>query len=655
MRYPNGSASQPNVSSSFGPRAGGGGASTYHRGVDMTGIGQIRAIAGGRVVVAGTPSGWSGGGTQVWIQHDGFYSRSMHMGSVAVRAGQWVDEGTILGSQDTTGTATGSHLHLEIGYGEITFSNSGQIDPIPFLRERVTGGSPAGSASIYDQWGGRPWIVSIQEKLIRLGYNLAPWGADGDPGPQTQGAIRDFQGKNGLEQDGVAGPLTNAKLDERLSNGVGYNSIPDIRSTADVQRLVGAKVDGIWGDETTAKVKAWQAARPPLEADGIWGPQSDAVGFPPAAVQLLVDGIWGTATTEALQRSLSVPVTGIRDEATVKALQTALGMTGDDVDGDFGPITATLLQRSLGVYPDGDFGPASTTALQTLLNRGGKITPPSSGTPTGTPPAATNWNVTSRAGAEILGLVGAKADGSDASARITAWQTAQNLDADGVWGPDSDAVGFAGLPLMRSFTSAVRTVGGTRRKAGATLDKLGVHHTATPADQRGYFAGRNARLSMPTAYLKSDGRRIQFIPPSLQPWSTGSADENAIAVEIQNSTGAPEWRISDQAGDSLVEIMTELAVAQRDGIKIDGLEVTFQLDREHIFLDRETRPTECPGPYVTAQIDGYIERARAKVAATPRPGGPTPQPEPDPDTVPVSRSWLQGLLEKLKAILGGGA
>lgn len=42
------------------------------------------------------------------------------------------------------------------------------------------------------------------------------------------------------------------------------------RPVGDIQRLVGADPDGIYGPGTTAKVKAWQGAQG-LEADGVWG------------------------------------------------------------------------------------------------------------------------------------------------------------------------------------------------------------------------------------------------------------------------------------------------------------------------------------------------------------------------------------------------
>lgn len=53
------------------------------------------------------------------------------------------------------------------------------------------------------------------------------------------------------------------------------------RPVADIQRLVGTKVDGRYGSDTTAKVKVWQKAHG-LVDDGIWGPASDKVGFPAA-------------------------------------------------------------------------------------------------------------------------------------------------------------------------------------------------------------------------------------------------------------------------------------------------------------------------------------------------------------------------------------
>ena len=54
-----------------------------------------------------------------------------------------------------------------------------------------------------------PGVKQIQTRLAAQGYKVA---ADGNFGTQTEQAVKDFQSKNGLKQDGVVGPSTWAKL-----------------------------------------------------------------------------------------------------------------------------------------------------------------------------------------------------------------------------------------------------------------------------------------------------------------------------------------------------------------------------------------------------------------------------------------------------------
>ena len=141
MLWPNGTTTRPPITSPFGRRpAPVAGASTTHRGTDFVGYSRIRAIAAGRVVRVGTPDGWSGGGVQVWIQHDGFLTRSMHMvkGSPVVEVGEWVEAGDELGEMGATGNVSGKHHHLEV------VVNGVQIDPVPFITSRIAG--PTGGA-----------------------------------------------------------------------------------------------------------------------------------------------------------------------------------------------------------------------------------------------------------------------------------------------------------------------------------------------------------------------------------------------------------------------------------------------------------------------------------------------------------------------------
>ena len=51
-------------------------------------------------------------------------------------------------------------------------------------------------------------VKALQEALIKLGYDLGKWGADGDFGSATHSAVRAYQYAKGLTVDGIAGPKT---------------------------------------------------------------------------------------------------------------------------------------------------------------------------------------------------------------------------------------------------------------------------------------------------------------------------------------------------------------------------------------------------------------------------------------------------------------
>ena len=60
-------------------------------------------------------------------------------------------------------------------------------------------------------------VKQLQTNLIRLGYDLGKWGADGDFGDATEMAVIRFQKDNGLTPDGIAGPLTMEALDKAIA------------------------------------------------------------------------------------------------------------------------------------------------------------------------------------------------------------------------------------------------------------------------------------------------------------------------------------------------------------------------------------------------------------------------------------------------------
>lgn len=59
-------------------------------------------------------------------------------------------------------------------------------------------------------------VREMQAGLIRLGYDLGSWGADGDFGDMTEMAVIQFQRDSGLTMDGEYGPKSHAALTQAL-------------------------------------------------------------------------------------------------------------------------------------------------------------------------------------------------------------------------------------------------------------------------------------------------------------------------------------------------------------------------------------------------------------------------------------------------------
>lgn len=100
---------QGRVTSEYGPRWGG-----FHPGIDIadpTGT-PIGAAKDGVVISAGPYGGY---GNFVVVDHgDGLATAYAHQSRIAVRQGQTVDQGEVIGYVGSTGYSTGPHLHFEV-------------------------------------------------------------------------------------------------------------------------------------------------------------------------------------------------------------------------------------------------------------------------------------------------------------------------------------------------------------------------------------------------------------------------------------------------------------------------------------------------------------------------------------------------------------
>ncbi len=127
-------------------------------------------------------------------------------------------------------------------------------------------------------------VEDVQQRLLRLGYELGASGVDGVFLGETYEAVRSFQQARGLAEDGAVGPETWAALVDAtftLGDRLLYLRVPYFHG-ADVRTLQGAlnvlgfacgRPDAIFGAYTERAVREFQA-NTGQPADGIVGPDT---------------------------------------------------------------------------------------------------------------------------------------------------------------------------------------------------------------------------------------------------------------------------------------------------------------------------------------------------------------------------------------------
>jgi peptidoglycan hydrolase-like protein with peptidoglycan-binding domain len=111
-----------------------------------------------------------------------------------------------------------------------------------------------------------PAVTDLQNRLRARGYNRVR--ADGDFGPQTEAAVRQFQQSQRLDVDGIVGPATDSALRRSSPTSTGLNSGSSVQqgrfSIFELQRRLKSRgfyqgeIDGVIGTETRAAIRAAQ-------------------------------------------------------------------------------------------------------------------------------------------------------------------------------------------------------------------------------------------------------------------------------------------------------------------------------------------------------------------------------------------------------------
>ena len=296
-------------------------------------------------------------------------------------------------------------------------------------------------------------VSDLQSRLLELGYYEG--AIDGRYASGTQAAVQEFQSRNGLTADGVAGRQTQdllysgsaqPKYVSATDQLNGYLLLKQGTSGVDVRKLQGrlaelgyysGGVDGIYGNTTVDAVKAFQRNNG-LSGDGQAGSQTQSKLY--SATAKYASNPVTTANPEQT-RSLSVGMSGNDVYALQQRLIELRYLTGV-ADGFFGEETKTALiefQKNNGLTADGNAGASTLKKLAGSCKAATRVTP--SPVPSGT--------VTLREGdtgenvyllqAQLfeLGYYTGRIDGrftEETKQAVIAFQMANGLAADGIAG-----------------------------------------------------------------------------------------------------------------------------------------------------------------------------------------------------------------------------
>ena len=229
-------------------------------------------------------------------------------------------------------------------------------------------------------------VSDLQARLTELGYYTGT--IDGKYSTGTQSAVTEFQSRNGLTADGIAGRATQDKLYSASAQpktvsasavDSGYTLLKEGASGLDVRKLQGrlaelgyyaGGVDGIYGSTTTSAVKAFQKANG-LGADGIAGKgtMNKLNSGNAVAAETTDDDIADEPeTTYQPETAYTVLRRGDKSDQ-VEVMQrylATLGYLSTTPDGQFGSGTeraVKLFQEANGLRADGVAGSGTLSIL----------------------------------------------------------------------------------------------------------------------------------------------------------------------------------------------------------------------------------------------------------------------------------------------------
>lgn len=181
-----------------------------HEGVDLVAVNSSGSACTDRIIAFDSgiviDTGYNSiSGYYCKIKHNDIYTTlycHMKVNTVAVKKGQKVKKGDVLGYMGRTGRATGAHLHLGLSkYGTY-------VDPVDYFERDLEQNDSltVNCRRLRLRRGSAGNETALLQHLLNI--HGAKLEADGVFGELTESSVKSFQSSHGLDADGVVGVLT---------------------------------------------------------------------------------------------------------------------------------------------------------------------------------------------------------------------------------------------------------------------------------------------------------------------------------------------------------------------------------------------------------------------------------------------------------------
>lgn len=146
------------------------------------------------------------------------------------------------------------------------------------------------------------------------------------------------------------------------------------------------------------------------------------------------------------------------------------------------------------------------------------------------------------------------------------------------------------------------------------IDTITIHHAAAvkaSAEAIGKEFQKKSREASSNYGIGYNGEIGLYVPEEYRAWTSSSRsnDNRAVTIEVANSSGDPDWKISEASYNSLIKLCADICL--RNNIKRllwkGDKNLIGKIDQQNMTVHRWFASTSCPGDYLYSKMGQIAE------------------------------------------------